>query len=60
MAMSAGVTFSVLIYASLYLEQMRMMIFLSLQSLFVPLYKYRMCRVLKQGSAQAEGEKSDE
>ena len=45
-AVSAAVTFGVLGYASLYLEQMRMMIFLSLQSLWVPTYKHRYCRVL--------------
>jgi hypothetical protein len=45
-AVSAAVTFGVLGYASLYLEQMRMMIFLSLQSLWVPTYKHKYCRVL--------------
>eukprot|EP00290_Baffinella_frigidus_P010486 CAMPEP_0180145828 /NCGR_PEP_ID=MMETSP0986-20121125/17995_1 /TAXON_ID=697907 /ORGANISM="non described non described, Strain CCMP2293" /LENGTH=347 /DNA_ID=CAMNT_0022090465 /DNA_START=270 /DNA_END=1313 /DNA_ORIENTATION=- len=51
-AISAAVTFGVLGYASLYLEQMRMMIFLSLQSLWVPTFKHKFCRVSVEASAE--------
>mmetsp|Transcript_10213 Transcript_10213/g.19989 ORF Transcript_10213/g.19989 Transcript_10213/m.19989 type:complete len:373 (+) Transcript_10213:66-1184(+) len=44
--MYAAFTFSVLGYATMYLEQGRMMIFLSLQSLFVPVYQIRVCKVI--------------
>ena len=51
-ALSAAVTFGVLGYASLYLEQMRMMMFLSLQSLWVPTVKHKFCRVSVEASAE--------
>mmetsp|Transcript_7274 Transcript_7274/g.18100 ORF Transcript_7274/g.18100 Transcript_7274/m.18100 type:complete len:374 (+) Transcript_7274:77-1198(+) len=41
---SAAITFGVLGYATLYLDQGRMMAFLSLQSLFVPVFKLKVCR----------------
>jgi hypothetical protein len=47
-APQAAFTFFVLGYASLYLEQARMMIFLSLQSLFVPFYKIKVCRQMDE------------
>lgn len=50
LAMSGAVTFAVLGYASIYLEQMRMMLFLSLQSLFVPLYKHKLCLIEEEAS----------
>lgn len=40
----AAFTFFVLGYASMYLEQGRMMMFLSLQSLWVPFYKLKVCK----------------
>lgn len=39
------VTAAVIGYSAIYLDQMRMMVFLSLQSLVVPVYKHRCCRV---------------
>eukprot|EP00961_Rhodomonas_salina_P101021 1359515-Rhodomonas_salina.1 len=50
LALSGAVTFAVLGYASVYLEQIRMMFFLALQSLFVPLYKQRVCLVEEETS----------
>jgi len=41
------VTVAVIGYSAVYLDQMRMMLFLSLQSLIVPVYKHRCCRVEK-------------
>ncbi len=45
LALSSAITFAVLGYASVYLEQIRMMSFLALQSLFVPLFKHKVCLV---------------
>uniref|UniRef100_A0A6U4RTZ7 J domain-containing protein n=1 Tax=Hemiselmis andersenii TaxID=464988 RepID=A0A6U4RTZ7_HEMAN len=42
----ALVTFACLGYATLYLEQGRMMCFLALQSLFVPVYQIKVCKVI--------------
>lgn len=44
------VTVAVIGYSAVYLDQMRMMLFLSLQSLVVPVYKHRCCRVEKEVS----------
>jgi len=45
LAMSGAITFAVLGYASIYLEQIRMMSFLALQSFFVPMFKHKVCLV---------------
>jgi hypothetical protein len=42
------VTSAVIGYSAVFLDQMRMMIFLTLQSLVVPVYKHRFCRVVIQ------------
>ena len=52
------ITSAVIGYSAIYLDQMRMMIFLTLQSLIVPVYKHRLCRVeIVEGSEGQQAER---
>ena len=48
------ITSAVIGYSALYLDQMRMMIFLTLQSLIVPVFKHKCCRVVITEGAEGK------